>query len=233
MVRISEILSTDDATLFPDPPVEHNLNTVNMVDFDLSKLTYEDTDDGPLMEILKDRCKLLSLRPLTLIQRKIAWTGVRLENDTLVYQQLQTKDCEGFHTNNDMRSSCYRRKKILQCNNQENGQDSKVDQYLKLQVMKFGQVKPFPVKFEWKFLWNGRNSLSSIELKDIMKKGNKTPFLNLSESVKSEIIDHLVVELFVYFRRSVPSRYLDRVLERLIVDFPWIDDQDSYNGTVS
>lgn len=56
---------------------------------------------------------------------------------------------------NDIKSGHYRRKKILNEANGENVNSSaKVLRLIDVQVEKFGQVKPFPVKFSWRFPWD-------------------------------------------------------------------------------
>lgn len=161
----------------------------------------------PVMELLKDRCNLIQEFSIGRLRRKPRFALMNLPKDRLVYQQKRTAQAEGFYV--PLEKSLKKRK----CN-------KRID-------LKFGQIRPYPTDFDWRFPWEG----SSSRLKQVLQRQDRTGFNNLSSQLRREILDHLVAEFYVYFRRSIPPRYLDQVLVKLINQFPTLNDE-SHSGFV-
>lgn len=181
---------------------------------------------------LQDKCKLMKLRPLRLIARKPAWMTVNIENDDLVYQETRNATHEGYCTLSDIKGERYRKKKVLESLTGDTSDQLIVERINQQTIHKFGQVRPWPINFSLKFPWKGARSKSTSDLKELLRQPPTTSLLDLPLKIKDEIVEHVVLELFHYFRRSVPSRNIEKALELLLSEFPWMNDECTYNGLV-
>lgn len=152
-----------------------------------------------------------------MIGLKTAWIGVKLEPDVLIFQEHMTRDFEGFCSLLDTKGETYREKKLIKFLKADPHFPRTIEDMNEKELKKFGQVRPWPIQFRWKFPWDGPKSKSSTDLKEYIKRPPTISFLNLPSKIRDGIVEHLVVELFFYFRRSVPSRYLDRIIEKLMI----------------
>lgn len=181
---------------------DYKTDTLAIADLDAMELAPK---TKLVLELLQDRCRLLQKYPIVRLRRKTAFLNVVLPKDKLKYQQERDEKCEGFFS--ALESSKKKTKKMKQDGNSN--------------TRKFGQVKPFLNKFEWYFQWSD----STENLKKILQSDTVIGFNNLPCRERREILDHLVAEFFIYFRRSIPARYLDYVLTKFVNEFKCVNDQ--------
>lgn len=174
----------------------------------------------PLVQLLQDRCRLINRLPIDRLRRKPHLLHWILPKDELIYQQICTKDHEGFFIALDKSAN----------KSKKNGLKSKENvKFVESFLNKYGQIRPFPSSFSWKFPWSNSSEGLILILRNTNQENRFSFLLNVH---RREILDHLVAEFYIYFRRSIPPRYLDQVLLKFVNEFPSLKDE-SLSGFVS
>lgn len=121
------------------------------------------------LRLLQDRCKLIQELPIERLRPKTLFANRSLPSERLKYQQARSDTTEGFAVAFDKRKEKRKARK--------DGD----------QMLKYGQIKPFPTNFEWTFDWE----TSTKELKEFLKSKTVVGFDNRPSKERPEILDHL------------------------------------------
>ena len=218
------------------------ISSILLMDMDSVPLNQEDI---PVLKLLKDRAQLLSDKPVSMIHLKHHFVSQQLKKDNVVYYQVRTDQFDGFVApevygrKNRMNIILEKARERLEKSRDEGDADTPVVSEAELiraneekELKKFGQVQPFPTKWKWQFPWL-EGKCTTPTLKRILQGKTVHSYLELDTVHQQEIADHVLVELFIYFRRSIPPRYLNLVLAEFIMTFPFLEDKQSNTGYVS
>ena len=209
-------------SLFISPIAEKDLTISRLVDMDLKTVT-ADKRILKYLRILQARSQDIKTRPLSLLHTLKLLQGVPLPQEELFYQEVRDKECDGFVTFLDIIGKERRAKEKATKTKGKN--ESSYDLKAK------GQVKPFPHNWSWSFSWT---QIIHENLEPILQCTTGEPLgRTLLTRQRRELIDHLIAELFIYFRRGIPTIYLEIVLRRLLAEHPSLSDGTSTTGYVS
>lgn len=176
------------------------------------------------LEQLKQKSKDMISRPIKSIHSFELFHGVKLPPDLLIFQEVRDENYDGFFTCSDIVSK--RRRKTQNLSSEVLREKER-----KYEKTAKGQVAPFPSKWSWKFSWS---DIEHKNLKSILfGPQHKVEGDSLHHQQRRELLEHLVAEMFIYFRRGIPSVYLDLMMRTLISDFPALRDGKSPTGYVS
>lgn len=209
-------------TIAPSINADHKLTISRISKIDLDSLT---TDPKVLdvLQVLKNKGQLLLNKPLSTIRSRTIFRAVPLPQQKLVYRQTRSEGFDGFYHAIDLVSKLHRTKKLV---NQGKAQEARENERTK-----YGQVASVPTHFKWNFSWT---EIKHPSLEGMLKSPNITiNYKHLLKEQKEELVDHLAAELFFYFRKGIPCYYMNKVLDKLIMDFPCFNDQSTCLGFVS
>lgn len=189
---------------------------------DVQKLS-ENERVKDILSILKDKALLMTERPMSLIKAKKLFRSTEVNSQPLVYREQRGDGFDGFFHALDPVSKIQRSKK--------KAAEGKGHEAMMKERKKYGQVAAVPNEWCWTFSWT---TIKHPNLEKFL--GNREKEFNFRHSLseqRKELIDHLVAELFVYFRKGIPNYYLNKMLDKLMIDFPVFNDKATCTGYVS
>lgn len=186
---------------------------------DIKSLT-EDRRLLRYLEILKGLSINIMDSPIKSLHSLQLFQGVNLPKDKLRYQEVADGQSDGFFTSVDVVGKRRRKEKKSSMNEEI---------AVKSEVVAKGQITPFPHNWSWNFSWT---TIPHPNLDHILKDQNivQKPLL---PKQRKELVDHLTAELFFYFRKGIPTVYLEIMMRKLVQDFPSLIDGSSFSGYVS
>lgn len=175
------------------------------------------------LQILKNRSNDIISRPIKLLHSFELLRGVELPPDRLKFQETADGMFDGFYAHVDIIGKRKRKEK------KESMSKEALEKESEYEIMAKGQIVPFPSNWTWNFSWT---KIPHPNLKSILE-GPNLPGKLLLPKQRRELIEHLVAELFIYFRRGIPTIYSDLMMRKLVQDFPALLDDKSFSGYVS
>lgn len=176
------------------------------------------------MSILKDKAILMESRPLKLVNTKKLFRATTLVEQNLEYREQRGDGKDGFFHALDPISKIQRSKKKV---SEGKGQEAMIKERTK-----YGQVAAVPNEWTWNFSWT---AIRHPHLEQFLSRSSEKTF-NFRHTLREqrkELVDHLVAELFVYFRKGIPNYYMNKMLDKLMIDFPVFSDNSTCTGYVS
>ena len=179
-----------------------------------------------VLSLLKRKSILMRERPLTLIFSRKLFRGTTMKYQNLEYREERRDGHDGFFTNLDPVSKRKRIQKLIEGKNND-----EVKQVKEKDSIKYRQVAAVPTEWTWNFSWK---DIPHPALKPFLTgKESRFNFRHPLKRQKKELIDHLACEMFFYFRKGIPHYYMNKMLDKLLQDYPSFSDDTTWVGYVS
>lgn len=210
-------LGSTFASTFP----ERTLTVSSIANYDVQSFS-TNKDEIDVLLLLKEKSNLLLSRPLSRIQSRKIFRASSVPAQKLVYRESRGDGFDGYFHALDLVSKLQRTKKLVA--------KGKAHEAKEKERTKYGQVAQVPNKLKWTFSWT---EIKHPNLEKYLK--DPTSVVNYKHMLSgelTELVDHLVAELFVYFRKGIPNYYMNKFLDKLVEDFPCFSDQSTCLGYV-
>lgn len=200
--------------------IDHQLTVPRLTKLDILSITAV-KGEMDILTILQKKANLMVERPLSMLRNRKLFRGVSLSNQALDYRQVSDGTFKGFYHALDPVSMIQRAREV------EKGKSAEAKEK---DMAKYGQVAAVAHNFEWNFSWT---DICHPALKKYLN-GEKKIFntVHMLKREREELVNHLVGELFFYFRQGIPNYYMNFFLDKLVSDFPCFNDRRSCHGYV-
>lgn len=190
------------------------MNSKSIAETELSSLGAS-PKEVTVLEKLKKISLLIKARPLSILRKAKHYHLSACEDSEIHLQEITNAESYGFVVPMDQT-----RKRKRDQNSVANGKEVVTNSY--------GQVRPFPVKWEWAFSWK---DVSSPELLRALTN-DKCSYSTIGTSLQKEISQHIFAELFIFFRTSAPAKYFEMISGHFLSQYPHMHDGEKGTGNV-